>query len=411
MSDLTPHQILAAARMIVFQRAPYFRAGIMQLVPREVPGLGTFATTKNWIMLWDPACATKWGIEGTAAVMVHELWHLIRDHFGRFSAPLINQDIANIATDLSINPGVGQMGFKSPPDGLFPGKFGLYDNLTAEQYYEALLKMDLKYVYIDADSEAGKKFPGMTVVVGCGSCSGRPRHDEPDGNDPDGRSESEIRRTRITIAKAIQQRGRGYVPSDLVRWSEAALQPAKVSWREKLARVCRAAVAYRPGSGHSTYTKPSRRQGGLGFGPGCPVIPSYRATVPRVTFLVDTSGSMDDSSLLTAMSEAQGLLVACGAVLDIMVCDAAVHDAKRVSSIKEACKLLKGGGGSDFCPAFEQILAKRPKNDIVVAATDGDITVPEFQPPGLQVIWLLVQKNYEGTFRKPCDWGTTIEVD
>ena len=423
--QLTPHQILAAARLLIFKRAPYFHAGILNLVARETPGLGTFATTKDWIVLWDPEKVAEWGIDGTAAVIVHKLWHLIRDHFGRFSAPLINKDIGNIAGDLSINPGVRDMGFKFPKDGpknkngkkqvggLWPKDFKLDENLTAEQYYEALMKMDVKYAFFDAEGEDGQKLPGgMTVIVeGCGSCSGRKRHDEPAEGDREGRSEGEIQRTKIIIAKAIQGCRRGSVPSDLSRWSDEALAPPKIRWQDKLARVCRAAIAYRPGSGHSTYTKVARRQAGVGFGPGCPVLPSYRATVPRVTFLVDTSGSMGADSLAKAMSEAQGIFTVCGATLDVVVCDAAVHGAKKVNSIKEACAMLKGGGGSDFNPAFEEISRRRPKSDIVVAATDGDISVPAHKPPGMEVIWLLVQKSYGDEFRRPCDWGTAIEVD
>jgi predicted metal-dependent peptidase len=308
------------------------------------------------------------------------------------------------------------MGFKLPTEGCFPQKFGLPDDLTAEQYYEKLLKMDVRYVYVDACGEAGEeghKFPDKTVIVeGCGSCSGRKRRGEPEDGDADDRSEREIARTRVTIAKAIRNhKGRGTIPGDLVRWSDEALRPPKIRWQDKLARACRGAVAYRPGSGYSTYAKLSRRQAGIGFGSGKPTLPSYRATLPRVTFLVDTSGSMDNDALIRAMSEAQGILTTCGAQLDVVVCDAEVHGAKSVRSIKEACALLKGGGGSDFRPAFDQILRARPKPSIIVAATDGDIAVPVNEPPGVRVIWLLVAKGYDGRSRTPCDWGTVIEID
>lgn len=406
---LTPQQVLSAARLLVFQRAPYFRAGVLQLVFRESPGFGTFAATARWVVLWDPAKAVEWGVEGTAGVIVHELWHLTRDHFGRFSQPLVNQDLANIAGDLSINPGVESMGFRLPSDGLMPATFHLPVNLTAEQYYEKLQGMDVRYQYVDGG--LGRGGLGVHVEVeGCGSCSGRKRADEPGEDDHEGRSEIEIRRTRITIAKAIGKH-RGSVPADLSRWSDEQLQPPKVRWQEKLARACRVAVAFRPGSGHSTYSRLSRRQAGLGFGEGRPVIPSYRGTVPRATFLMDTSGSMDQSSIAKAMAEAQGVLQVCGAKMDFMVCDADVHGAREVKSIKEALGMLRGGGGSDFNPAFEQILARRPRTDVIIAATDGDISVPASAPAGVTVIWLLVQPTYGGGFRAPAPWGVAVEVE
>jgi predicted metal-dependent peptidase len=431
MSNLTPQQILAAARALVCKRAPYFQAGILGLVPREMPGYGSFATTKSWVMLWDPAIATKFGVEGTAAVLVHELSHLIRDHFARFSAPGINPNLGNIAGDLAINPSLIEMGFNPPEgSGVWPQMFKLPNGLTAEQYYAELLKMEAEYVYLDSATDEQLRSKAIKVE-GCGSCSGRKRADEPEENEGkgkdketqqskgkdgaqeeaqggnEGRTENEIQRIKTAVAKAIQEKGRGSAPSDLERWAAEQLAPPKVRWEEKLARACRSAIAYRPGAGRSTYTKISRRQAGLGFGAGAPVLPSYRATRPRVTFLVDTSGSMSSDDLASALTEAQGILRACGASLDVMVCDADVHGYKEVRSIDQARAMLHGGGGSDFMPAFQQLAEHVPKVEIVVAATDGDISVPKREPPGMQVIWLLIGRHAQ----LPCSWGTFIKVD
>lgn len=427
MSLTDPYHVLAAARLIIYEKAPYFKAGILNLVPRARPGLGTFATTKHWIMLWDPAKAVEWGPEKTAAVMVHELWHCIRDHHARFEGPSVEKTIANCAMDLSINPGVKQMGFTLPDTVVMPDQFKLPDNLTAEQYYEKLMKMDIEYVYhledgspCDAqgnptegqgnqDGKKGDAHGKKFKVERCGSCAGNPVHNEPGAEDEEGRSENEGRRTKIIIAQAIKDASnqRGNMPGDLSRWAEMTLKPPKVRWEEKLQRACRAAVAYRPGSGFSTYSKVSRRQAGLGFGLGRPVIPSVRGTTPRVTFLIDTSGSMGQNQLEEIMGEAQGIFKVCNAEVDVIVCDAQVHGFKRVKSVREACKMLHGGGGSSFLPAFDEIEKRKPKNDIIIAATDGMIEVPPHEPAGSKVIWLLV-----GPYKqKPCNWGTFIEID
>lgn len=414
-SPLTPQQILALARIRVGEKAPYFRSGILYLVPRETPELGTFATTKNWILLWDPAYAEKIGVDGVAAVLVHELWHLLRDHFGRFPLAYYDQDVANLSGDLAINPGVIQSGFQLPPGVVYPHDFGLPNDLTAEQYYEKLQKMvksgSVRIVYVAGKETIGVSKNGKGQIKvrirGCGSCSGRPIVDEPSDEDSEGRTAGEIARAKNSIAEAIRSAGRGSVPAGFVRWADDLLQPPKIRWQEKLSRVLRASVASnRPGGGMASYAYISRRQAGLGFGPGKPVIPAFRATTPRVTILVDTSGSMSKAQLLRAMSEAEGILRAVGASVDFVVCDAAVHAAKRVRTIAEACSLLRGGGGSNFVPAFSEIERRRPRSHLVVAATDGDITVPEDKPLGMDVIWLLV-----GSSRVPCSWGTSIEVD
>jgi hypothetical protein len=345
-----------------------------------------------------------------------------------------------VATDLSINPGVGAMGFRLPAHGLQPSQFNMADNLTAERYYEELIKRAPKLFYVgegdgdEGEGGEGSEADGKSIPVhGCGSCSGRAHKKEPkpgqpskpgsgtpdEGDDEDGkdgqqgRTQGEINRAKAAVAADIQEaqaQGRGRVPADLVKWANGILTPPKVRWQEKLARSCRAAVAYRPGSGHTTYAKISRRQAGIGFGGGCPVLPSYRATKPQVTLLIDTSGSMGQDATACVMSEAQGILAACGSSLDVVVCDAEVHGAKKVRSIQEACAMLRGGGGSDFRPAFDQIDATRPRPHLIVAATDGDITVPAHAPAGIEVIWLIVKGEYYGG-RRPCAWGTFIEIE
>lgn len=403
-----PYRILAAARLLIQERAPYFQAGVLQLIFRESPGLGGFAATRGWLLLWDPAAAIEFGIEGTAACIVHELWHLLRGHGERLSMPLMDPDLANIAACLSVAEGLNQMGFKMP-DGyaIHPKMLTFLYDLTAEEYYVKLTEMarhgDIIYSYYDG-TQGGTGGTTKITVHGCGSAAGRRLPGEPI-DDPDARSEAESQRTRITIAKAMRETGRGRFPSDFERWVDDALRPPRIRWEDKLRRACRAAVAYRSGGDQAGYTRPSRRQGGIGYGPGCPILPSFRATRPLVTFLVDTSGSMSAEQLRVCMEEAKGVFSVCGAHLDFVVCDAAVHAVRSVQSIQEACLLLKGGGGSDFRPAFDQIEAMRPRPHIVVAATDGDIAVPECEPSGIKVIWLLV-----GSTRRPCEWGVAVEV-
>ena len=107
-----------------------------------------------------------------------------------------------------------------------------------------------------------------------------------------------------------------------------------------------------------------------------------------------------------ALRETRAILAAAGGPVTFMVCDAAVHDVKQVRTIAEAEALMKGGGGSDFSPAFEQLAAMPRPPSVVIAATDGDISVPT-EPPPFDVIWLLVDSDHVPTNA----YGSVVKVD
>ena len=68
---------------------------------------------------------------------------------------------------------------------------------------------------------------------------------------------------------------------------------------------------------------------------------------------------------------------------------------------------IKGGGGSDFNPAFN-VLVEENNNSVVLAFTDGFISAPAMQPDSLKgVLWCLTG---EGT-RRPVEWGRAITIN
>ena len=105
---------LAAARLMAVEKMKYFRTAILGLVPKETPGLGTFGVTKNGVMLWDPECLDRWSVEETAAVLVHEVSHLLRNHARRCEAMGAEHMPWNAAGDLEINDDLQEIGLPLP---------------------------------------------------------------------------------------------------------------------------------------------------------------------------------------------------------------------------------------------------------------------------------------------------------
>jgi predicted metal-dependent peptidase len=128
--------------------------------------------------------------------------------------------------------------------------------------------------------------------------------------------------------------------------------------------------------------------------------------VPRVALVVDTSGSMGSREIEDALTEARGILEAVGAEVTFVACDADVHELRPVSTVRDAMRLLKGGGGTDFRPAFEALSAVKPRPEVVIFATDGYGPAPHVQPPGMNTIWLLVGGNKN----PPAQWGECVVI-
>lgn len=423
---------LGVARLIARQKAPYWRAALLGMVPKVVEGLGTMAVTEDFVLFIDPIVFDLWDDEQVAFALVHELYHPLMEHFRRGAG--YTKQKANIAGDLADNQVVRKMGFKPVPGALFPEMYRLPPDLSMEAYLR-LLPDDVPDPDNDprtggqpqeGDGKGGGKdgsgtggdqkqkrpMPG-TCRGKCGSGAGNPVPGEPTSDGvPDRRTKAEASSIRRQVAEAVKAEAsahRGTIGADLERWANETLKPPKIPWQSKLAGVARMSVAVRPGATVHTYRKISRRQAGIGFGPGRPVIPAFHSPRPLVANITDTSGSMGTDELVIAMSEGKAIFDALRARVICCTCDAKTQGIKKVRDWKEVIPLMKGGGGTDMRPAFEEVMKMRPHPEIIVCFTDGCVGdgIPKEQPPGVRVIFVLVGPHK----RSPCAWGEQIFVE
>jgi predicted metal-dependent peptidase len=399
--------LLAAGRLIASKKAPYFRALIQALVPYAVPGLGTIGITKHMLLVYDPEWIAQRTQEEMGALYWHEVMHKVLDHHNRRGDK--NPYLYNVAGDIFINDQGRNMQLMFPKGGMFPELFGFPKNLSTEEYYALLYKKAEEQIKEIIDEL--QKDPNAWKSGQCGSGAGNPMENEPDGPETGARSESELQQLRQRVAEAVKQhvqsKGRGDLPLGIDRWADEVTKPPKVPWQTILGRVVRQAVAFRPGAVDYSYSRISRRQGGIGFGPGRPIVPAFVRPVPRVAFVLDTSGSMGQDQLAAGIAEATGVLKATGAEITFMSCDYAVHAVGKVTNPAELAKLVKGGGGSSFVPAFEHLAKMRDRPQLAVFATDGAILVPPQPPKGMRVIWLLIGASTPPT----TEYGDRIEVE
>jgi len=438
--NVTPEEKLISARLMAVHKFPYFASGIFALRPKEMPGLGTFATSQNGIMRWDPAFVQKFPIEQIAAVIVHEMFHLLMNHFERQKVhkadvieirkgeprpmvdaegkPVLDKDgkqiiqhemqtipLWNIAGDAEINDDLIAAQFKLPAHCITPKYFRetlkleeAKDGLFAEDYYDMLLK--------------GKKISNISFPHPCGGCSGNKLPDEEGdgtGKDKEGWSEAETYRVRREIAENIRKQEEsqpGSVPAELLHVVDGILGPPQIPWQSELSRNIRRSVEDKLGaSADYTYRRPNRRAHTNEV-----ILPSLFYTSPKVCVIIDTSGSMTvEKRLQSGLEEINGILKASRARVEFIATDCDSEDKIKpvdVRNMKEVYKNLKGGGGTDFRTAFAYLEKRKAKMpDIIVYLTDGEGPAPESPPPHTPVIWVIISQK-----QAPAKWGKTIFI-
>lgn len=397
--------------------APYFGTVLRGLVRRETPELPTLAVTKNGLLLWGPAFVSKVTVDVLAYGLMHEVLHVLLKHFERAAAigavSAEDSQRANLCEDACINEELAKT-WPIPDWFVVPATLGQAPGLIFEERYRLLRQEDEKQGKGGGEGEGGEGKgksgqPQRGVGSGsCGSCSGNAAAGEK-GEDSDARSEAEMDRFRRETAQEVREysaKNPGKVPASIDRWAGEMLAPPRVDWRAQLARAVRAAVAYQSGAVDFSWNKPSRRQAGVGFGVGRPLVPSFRTPVPRVAVVVDTSGSMGAEELKIALSEVQGVLRSVGASVDFVECDAAVQGIKTIGSIAQV--KLKGGGGTSMTPAFEALEKLRTRPEVVIVCTDGFIGdgYPAIEPSWCRTVWTIIGENTE----RCCPWGDTVFV-
>ncbi len=399
---------VSAARVVVADKFPM--AGIPALHLRPVPDweIKTAAVSIDGTMRYQPDWFLSLKKEERAGVVAHEAFHCALLVWARQGGrkeivtavaddgTRIYLSLWNIAHDYAINLLIRDAdtgGFiKLPKQALLDDK---YKGMSAEEIYDQLLK-DLKDK--PGDPDAGDFGDMAGDVDEDGGSSTQTGKDAESGNSS-AQKELEQEWKANAIAGKIEQerRGRGKLPA----WLTALIDSygeAKLSWLEELSRW----VGENGRRNDYNFSRPSRRSDEVGE-----YLPSLvkHGVNDNVTILLDTSGSIGVERLKEAVAEIQGVCDELGVDIRVINCDADVHEDLKINNVGDLISSITGGGGSDFRPAFER-LEKDNFSGVVIAITDGEISVPETFPNFLTgVLWVLKDKD-----RTPATWGEVVRV-
>lgn len=341
----------------------------------DQPFFGTLALRLK--LLEDKACDTAWTdgvslgfnpeyIEGLpmgqlVGLVAHEVMHLALCHHTRQGQ---REDYKwNVAADYAINQLLLKSGFEIP-DNLLQNDS--YDGKSAEAVYDLL-----------GDNEAGLPSPGA---------SGSPGEVRPMPGKP---SPAEIKLEeqtwKVAVTQATQHAKAMGVSMDygLERIVEEALFP-KVDWRMVLREFMDTAVR-----ADYCWMHPNPRYIAQGI-----YLPGLNSKeLGNIAVAIDTSGSVSESQLGQFSLEVSAMLEEFNTTVDVIYVDRKVQGHETFTQADLPLELkLKGGGGTDFRPAFEMLEAKGITPCCLVYLTDLYCSrYPEI-PPEYPVLWV----NTEG---------------
>ena len=393
---------------------PYLTQALYALIPVASGSVPRMTCDEHWRIYVNETWLSAASIPEIGTELAHMAWHLLSDHAGRARDQSVDRATSKQwkqACDATIHATLEPVRM-CPADSQSAAQLGLPPDRSAEEYHALLTGLPVS-LSDRADDVSGDDFRGTSdqqpeEEQGCGSGADglmRPHELGPDadvGAVPF-HDASDIR-TRVAIDFVERSHLRGDVAGESLRWARRVLDPV-VPWEPLLAGAVRRAVGFAAGRGEHTYQRPSRRASSL---PGV-VLPGQRRPVPRISVIVDTSGSVDDGLLARALAEADGALLSLGVAgvqMTVYSVDAAAHTAERVRSIRDAT--LIGAGGTDLRVGLVAVEAERPRPDVVLVFTDGETPWPQSPPPGSAVIIALLGRSRSELPPTPA-WATRVE--
>lgn len=360
---------------------PYYSAAIGRLrivADRAVP---TMATSKYWVTHYNPDTLDEWTVQETAAVLVHELEHLLRDHDGRCR----DRDPKgwNIAADAEINQRLAGL----PSNAVYPETLGMPRGMTAEVYYGAS----------GQGGKSGASGKGSGDGAGqCGSSAGGPvqPHEAGDAARPGPGAVDRGKAARQEAASQIMYGAGTADAADLRDWAERELGIDRASWYSALASAVGHVMA--PYGAPTRWKWPGRRDmrdvGGA-------MLPRWTGERPSCAVVIDTSSSISPMDL--DMAKAAGHYI--GRMADVVYYGCNTYPTRYGATLPDR---IRGGGGTDMRAGIEIAIAEGARAVVVIT----DCETPWPQEPGRVPVIIGANPSSRWHVRTVPDWMTVLPI-
>jgi predicted metal-dependent peptidase len=355
-----------------------------------IPTLGVGIDSSLYLKV-NPFFWNHLSVEAQAAVLEHEVLHVLHDHFSRMQE-FSDQEKFNRAADCAINCFIAGL----------PKTFNMFDrqgNVLKDKDGKPLefrpetaenrrLKVgeNAEYYYhkIKSDPKGNSKKMKQGQIM--------PLDDHSEWDSAQVMPEYTEQKINQIIQDAVEKvggRDSGQIP-DFVKGLIDEIMHKPKNWKKDIQRFASRTS--------ETLTRTTRKKPNRRFGFLYPARKKY----PKLTLGigVDTSASVNDEEQDQFMAEIHRLSK-MGIELWIMQCDSRLHSCEKYDPKKGI--EIKGRGGTSFKPVFEK--CKELEIDGLIYLTDGE-DFDRVEKPKFPVLWALL-KGCKSRY----DWGFTTEVD
>jgi predicted metal-dependent peptidase len=420
MSDPVETKLSAARTKLILDR-PFLGALVLRLPMVDATDWCKTTGTDAKSFFYNREYIDALSLDQTQFMLAHDALHCALLHFSRRQHR--ERHRWDIACDFAINSLLVNDGLKSPPDALYLKE---YEGMTAEEIYPLIddqLDQDpLDQHLYDQDSDADddnsqasdsglgekdiqkqqqkdkqnseKNIKESSGTQNTDKNSGARSDEEQnvgEGNVPppplkEGEKEDLAVQWQQRMAGAAQTAMQaGKLGGGMARMVDHLLQP-QLPWRMLLARYMTAVAR-----DDYSFARPSSRREAAGA-----IYPSLRSSQVNLTVIIDTSGSIVDDEMSNFVSEINAIKGQMRARVTLHACDAQMAESGPwVFEAWEEMQMpedLQGGGGTNFCPAFEWAGREDQAPDLLAYFTDAQGSFPEIEPP-YPVIWLVKGKS------------------
>lgn len=362
-------KLLSQAKIQMFANpALRFFANLVCSIPHhwseEIETLQTNGKTLNI----NPEFFKSLSVKERVGILAHESMHIAYMHPFRLNNR--NPQQFNKACDYVINNQLKAYNVNLPEGGLLNQE---YNNLTAEEIYVLLEERQ-------DDSE--NPFPDLNFNLGL-------------GEDELTQAEQEVQQTVMQAAIATESQGHGdTVPEHIKRLAEKLNKPL-VDWKTQLRRFLKSLA-----KSDYTWRKPNKR-----------LLPMYLPSLYsnngliKLTFSIDTSGSVSQKMFSQFMSEVSNVLKSLKPKeIELVQFDHEIKSVEHITKYKDLNKIeLLGGGGTEVEPVIKQFMQSNSKALIIL--TDGYFNT-DLPNPKRPVIWAVYNNRH---FTPP--FGQVIHVN
>jgi len=358
---------IVRARTQLLLKKPFFGYLAMFLEPVEDYKCPTMGTDGNKLYI-NPDFVKLLTDSQLQGVICHEVLHCGLGHIWRREI----RDVIrwNMAADYAVNALILKDGLSLPEGNLYDSQF---DDMCAEEIYNRIPEMPTGLErFMDDHSKWGE------------------------GNKEDWDSKRASDEWRMRVTQAVQSaKMQGKMPGHLESLIDDLLEP-KLEWHEILRDFVLS-------SAKNNYVLIPSNKKHLWRDI---YLPSIKGESISIAVGIDTSGSMSDEDIRSALSEIQGICEQFTEyTLYLIQADYELQDFVEVDEFTPLPDKIKGRGGTNFVPVFDEVNNRSLDISSLIYFTDGYCDNFPKAPP-YPVVWLIIgQDKFDPPF------GSVIKVE